>query len=86
MSFLSLLYHANQATFGFCNMALPQAPSTPDPPSFKGYFTCLFYFGLCQVFVAVCRLPLASEIRDYCLLAMHRFLIAVAILVAEHRL
>ena len=46
MSFLSLLYHANQATFGFCNMALPQAPSTPDPPSFKGYFTCLFYVHL----------------------------------------
>ena len=58
----------------------------PDPPSFKGYFTYLFYFWLCRVFVAVCRLPLASESRDYCLLAMHRFLIAVATLVAEHRL
>ena len=44
------------------------------------------YFWLCWIFVAACRLFLIAESRDYCLVAVHRLLIAVASLVVELRL
>ena len=52
---------------------------------FKNLFIC-FYFWLHWVFVAVRRLISSCIERGLLLLAVRRLLIAVASLVAEHRL
>ena len=44
------------------------------------------YFWLCCVFVAVCGLSLVEESGGYSVIVVHGLLIAVASLVAEHRL
>ena len=46
----------------------------------------LIYFWLRWVFVAACRLSLVEASRDCSLVVVHRLLIAVASLLAEHRL
>ena len=45
----------------------------------------IFYFWLCQVFVATRAFSLAVASRGYSLTAVHGFLIVVAFLVAGHR-
>ena len=49
-------------------------------------FYLFIYFGLCWVFAAAFRLSLAAGSRRASLAAVHRLLIAVASLVAEHAL
>ena len=49
------------------------------------YIEYLIYFWLCWAFVALPRLSLVVASRGYSV-AAHRLLIAVASLVAEHRL
>ena len=48
-------------------------------------FIYLFYFWLCWVFLAVQSFYLVAESGGYSLFAVHRFLVAVAFLVAKHR-
>ena len=61
--------------------------------SFKHYYSLTFkkfvdfyYFWLCWVFVAVLGVSLVVVRRSYSLIAVHKLLIAVASLAAEHRL
>ena len=49
-------------------------------------FFFFFNFWLCWVFVAVHGLSVVAEIRGYSLVAVHRLLIAVTSVAAEHRL
>ena len=49
-------------------------------------FFFFFNFWLCWVFVAVHGLSLVAESRGYSLVAVHRLLIAVTSVAAEHRL
>ena len=55
------------------------------PVPFKN-FVCLFYFWLCWVFITACSVfPIVAS-GDYSLIVVCRLLIAVASLVAQHKL
>ena len=56
------------------------------PCCFYAPFICLFIFGFGWVFIACESLSLAVTSRGYSLVVVHDLLIAVASLVAEHRL
>ena len=53
---------------------------------FKNFLMYLFIFWLHWVFVAACGLSLVVASGGYSLVAVHGLIMAVASLVAEHRL
>ena len=75
--------------------------SMPKSPYFEGSWVChllnllvlffkivlfIYYFLLCWVFIAACRLSLVAARSGYSLVVVHEPLIAAASLIVEHRL